>query len=651
MAANTVNQKLTIKFHGRILEHLGIQMYQSPTSAISEMIANSWDADSEIVEITLPQSLTQKSVITVQDDGAGMTFQECQDFFLLVGRNRVKALSNEKSPKKERPLLGRKGIGKFAGFGIAEIIEVETISKESGERTIFTLNINELMAEDEYISTEGKEIELILFEAPDDQRKNNHGTKITLKSLKLGRSIPVEQFMNGLARRFLLSQIYDDFKIKVNNQEIPESFSDTLEFCFPKEYKEEEKPEKLLEVDEDGWGLEEMDNGQALFWRIGFYEETIKEEELRGITIFTKGKLSQRPFLFNLTGGLSGQHAIEYMTGQVQLDYVAHGDLDLIATERQRINWEDPNAKIVEIWGQTRIKSLLKIWQKRRTEKREKHIKEKLAEYDGRLSKFMPHERKTVEKALTKLAGISAISVNQLNELSGSVITAWETGRLRELIHSISEADDINSDMFIGLLLESDVLTALNMAEAIKTKISAIIELKKLIQGRELENKLRDYLYEKPWIISPEWEKFEKEKSIENIVKKAGETNFNPENLYSGRVDLVLSSGTQLLIIEFMRPGLEIDRDHINRFNDYVLDIKTALKANSGLRFNSVNGYLIADNTKISPANIEKIDELERKGLYALSWDLLLRRSIKQWEIYLDILKRRNPTDDRIKNL
>jgi len=45
-------KKLRLNFHGRVIDHLGIQMYQSPTAAIAEIISNSWDADAENVDIT-----------------------------------------------------------------------------------------------------------------------------------------------------------------------------------------------------------------------------------------------------------------------------------------------------------------------------------------------------------------------------------------------------------------------------------------------------------------------------------------------------------------------------------------------------------------------------------------------------------------------
>lgn len=76
-----MDNKLFLNFHGRIIDHLGIQMYQSPTAAIAEMVSNAWDADATEVDITLPT--TENRTIVIKDNGVGMTFEECQKNSLL----------------------------------------------------------------------------------------------------------------------------------------------------------------------------------------------------------------------------------------------------------------------------------------------------------------------------------------------------------------------------------------------------------------------------------------------------------------------------------------------------------------------------------------------------------------------------------------
>jgi HSP90 family molecular chaperone len=135
-------------------------MYQSPVAAIAELVSNAWDADAENVAIRLPGALNNQAVITIQDDGIGMTFAECEDRFLNVGWCRRGDAPGQVSPGKKRPVLGRKGIGKFAGFGIAGVIGVSPVSQENGEKTVFELDLASLRSGD-YVDTSGREVNVL----------------------------------------------------------------------------------------------------------------------------------------------------------------------------------------------------------------------------------------------------------------------------------------------------------------------------------------------------------------------------------------------------------------------------------------------------------------------------------------------------------
>ena len=142
-------KKLSISFHGKIIDHLGVQMYQSPVASIAEIISNAWDADATEVKVTLPtEGVSSATEIIIIDNGNGMTFDECQSRFLNIGYNRRDHEGSQLSVNKQRPLMGRKGIGKFAGFGIAKEMTVETISLKTGEKTKFTLKLDEIRSGD-----------------------------------------------------------------------------------------------------------------------------------------------------------------------------------------------------------------------------------------------------------------------------------------------------------------------------------------------------------------------------------------------------------------------------------------------------------------------------------------------------------------------
>jgi len=645
------DKQLHLRFHGRILEQLGLQTYQSPVNAVAELISNAWDADAENVEIGLPTELSTDSEIVIKDDGIGMTFEDCQNKYLNVGWNRRGSDPDERSQKYRRPILGRKGIGKFAGFGIARILTVETTSESNGERTVFQLNLNELLS-DEFVSTEGKSIKILGYEPSDEKRKEHHQTIVRLSELTLLRTPSPPSFAKSMARRFLLVGQQSNFRVKVNGTDLPDAFDlEGIEYVFPRDYRTEEQPELLTNVDERGWGTEKMENGREIRWRFLFHKNTIDEEELRGAAVFTKGKLAQAPFLFLLTGGLSGQHGVEYFSGQVLADFIDALKDDLIATERQRINWEHPESRPLLEWGQKRVKELLRVWQERRTEERERAITEKVGAFAQRLDRLGKYESRTVEKALRKLAQIPVLSSTQFDELGNAVLTAWEQGRLRELIDRISQAEELSEEELLRILLEAQVLTALNTAEAVKTKILTVGGLKMRIEKKELEKAVRDYIAANPWLISPEWETFRVETTVKKLVDDCAMEAGLAGEKWEGRIDLALSSGGHLLIVEFMRPGLTLDWDHIDRFERYIRIISTKVGVNTAGRFSTVTGYVIADGLDRNTALVSKITDLKAQRMYALDWETLFCNALSQWRDFLDILVDRAPQDERLKAL
>jgi hypothetical protein len=645
-----VGKTLTLRFHGRILEHLGIQMYQSPVNALSELIANAWDADANKAEVSLPSELSETSVIIVKDDGIGMTFGDCQQRYLEVGWNRRSKDPDERSPAGRR-ILGRKGIGKFAGFGIADIISVDTTSKLNGERTVFELNLSELVSSG-YVSTEGKPIKVIEYEPPDEGRRDSHGCIVTLTNLKLSRAPSEQTFARSMARRFLLYQQATDFRVLVNGNDLPDSFHlQEVEYSFPRDYMPKERPKLLEFIDESGWGTEKLKNGKKIDWRFLFYKETIDEEELRGVAIFSRGKVAQAPFAFLLSGGLGGQHGVEYLSGQVRADFIDDLTVDAIATDRQGVNWEFTETRPLLEWGQERTKSLLKIWHDRRGAERQRKLEEKLSGFVARLDKLQAHEARTVKKALLKIARISTLNDQQFEELGSSILTCWEQGRVRELIDRISQAEEMSEEELLHILLEAEVLTALNTAEAVKTKLLTVGGLVLRIQKHDLETAVRDYIANNPWLVSPLWETFRVEKSVAKLVSAAaGKAGLTRDDL-KGRIDLVLASGNHLLILEFMRPGLPLNLDHLNRFDRYVRTIRVDLSANTGGRFSTATGYIIADGLEKDSVSLSRIKSMSQEDMFAMDWQTLFSEALARWEEFLETLVSRAPNDERLKVL
>lgn len=118
------------------VDKLGVKLYDRVYAVIAELISNSYDADAENVTIRAPMGqylatktdgkVASKNVsIEIEDDGSGMSPDQLQEFYLVVGAERRNdPKRGDVSPKFRRKVMGRKGVGKLAPFGICQMVEI-----------------------------------------------------------------------------------------------------------------------------------------------------------------------------------------------------------------------------------------------------------------------------------------------------------------------------------------------------------------------------------------------------------------------------------------------------------------------------------------------------------------------------------------------
>ena len=73
--------KYKMKISLNIIEHLGINLYSNLPAVLSEIVANSWDADATEVQMNI-EGTTKIEII---DNGIGMSERDINEKFLLVG--------------------------------------------------------------------------------------------------------------------------------------------------------------------------------------------------------------------------------------------------------------------------------------------------------------------------------------------------------------------------------------------------------------------------------------------------------------------------------------------------------------------------------------------------------------------------------------
>ena len=272
---NTTTREFHFTVLGRTLEHLGVQMYKHRDVAIAELVANCWDAGASTVHIWVPDEQHYDkniSEIVIVDDGLGMDDDQVQDEYLVVGRNR--RLFDNPS-KIKRPVMGRKGIGKLAGFGIASNMAVITWTRK--QSTTFILDIEDLK-KDAGI-TANVPIEGIIGPPPANESYPT-GTKIILTNLKHSTPIKLDDLREALSRRFSRA-VRGEMKIYVNGVPIGEP-----------------NIELAKRVPENGYAEDILPSGTKVKYFYGFSNGLIRSKQLHGFTIFVRGKTAQAPPFF-----------------------------------------------------------------------------------------------------------------------------------------------------------------------------------------------------------------------------------------------------------------------------------------------------------------------------------------------------------------
>lgn len=615
-------------------------MYGGAVPSVAELVANAWDADAKKVEIIIPPDVHAIGAeIIVRDYGTGMSFQELNDFYLHIGYERRK---RGETSKGGRLVMGRKGIGKLAGFGIAENIIVTSIKE--GNLVEIELNYQFLRQLDSAANHKIKPIR-------DEASTESDGVRITFQKLKLTRQVNPDAFRLSMARRFALG--IDSMSIVVND--VPIS-------------KEDLKLETRYPV--TGWQKETLEGfGEIEYW-FGFLNNTIQDPELRGVSVFARQRVAQfTPFFFSLSGGINGQFALEYLTGQVKAD-ILDQDIDYIATDRQTVNWQFGNAPTLEEWGKNKIKELCADWKKRHDQAKVNRFQHHLGDFFTRIDKFSSkEEKKDIITALTKIATIERITPEDFNVIANSLISGAERESVKKVIQRINTSSDDALPELYEAIKEWDIISAVSTAEVIHGRIKIIDQFKKHIDDRLPEKSshekmdMQTFLKDYPWLLGHRYEQlepadFHHEKGVDKWIQevlKATNTEYSDANdKDKRRFDLLCIKNEWLIVIlELMRPGLAEDYDHVMRLNRYVTRIQAYVKDNAtseNFKNKTVYGLLIADNPSKDPS-LGDTKIMLKNNLESITWNGLFDSVKANYREYYDLLKSKAPDDPRLKGL
>jgi len=317
-----------------------------------------------------------------------MSLADIQNKFLVIGRNRRQTEGDNPSAKFNRLPTGKKGLGKLALFGLAKEISVDTI--QNGLRNRFHLNWADLLASSEIYSPR--------IDITDGKIERESRTIIQLTDLKRRSPFDLESIADSLARIFIVDS---NFKIILKDNK-----GNLIEIAEDRRYSNIEQQFTWQEND-----LIEADS--EYFGKIKIFLTTGKtpippSSGLRGIALFSRGKLVNAPEYFSDS---TSSHFYQYLTGWIKADFIDLLDEDVISTNRQALNWDQPEMSKFRIFLSEIISKVGQDWRKKRSIKKDQDVQKVTGINKEQWFSTLPTDvRSSVEEIVKKMGSNEEVS-------------------------------------------------------------------------------------------------------------------------------------------------------------------------------------------------------------------------------------------------
>ena len=614
---------------GRIIEHLGSMMYKQRPTAIAELVANCWDAGAKNVWITIPNESEydkEKSEIVIMDDGYGMTVDEVQKQYLMIGRDRRKEEIAGESSAHNRRIMGRKGIGKLAGFGIAGVVRLTTWKCGDSKATWFEMPMEKLN------KAKAGSADSIRFPRRTKEKESGwpeSGTIVALQQLRHPTPISLESLRETLSRRFSRT-VHQEMNIWINREKTGEPSIETT-YAFP---------------DDGSFCEEKLEDGKTVKFRYRFSRKPIQSKEMQGFTIQTNERTSQAPpFFFNVESTASSQHSTRYVSGEIIADFVDEetGDSDdKISTDRQEIDWESGELSSFKKWGEKFSRDTLRKCAEMRGDKMKDWILSD-KEFKPRIDALEPESKEQISRFLRILGQKVSQDDEKIRDLADSLIRAYEFRVFHDVVGDLNDIGDDPEKLedILKKLHDWKVLESRATLEIVAGRLEIIRKLRKMIienapetASSKTHDNMHDLLAGYPWLINPEWSLFTEEKSIGKILREWGEGTGNlPKEDARMRVDFLAfkrSKEESLFIIEIKRYGHAVTYEEVQRLESYQVKLMSSQR--------NVRAVLIFSGTHNIPE--EKMNDLKKSGtIEFVEWCEMFNRAERFYAHYAAILE------------
>lgn len=638
-----------------VLNHLGLNLYSNVPAVLSEVVANSYDADAERVEITVDPA---SGTVTILDDGHGMTRAEVNARFLNVGYER-RGDGEATTPKHQRSVMGRKGIGKLSLFSIANTVEVYTVrDNELSALEMSVPRIREVLdAQKNGTAKEPYHPKALSTESIDFE----HGTKIVLRDLKKGIANAGAALRTRLARRFSILGADKSFQLFIGGREVTiddRNYFGKLQYVWVYD----KQPEATRIVDRctnaeatevrgiqvpSAEDLPDM-KGQPLTVTIsgwigtartaGALKDSDTRDNLNKLSLIVRGKVAHEDLLeeFNENGIYAS-----YLIGEIRVDDLDVDDQDDIATSsRQHIVEDDPRFVLLKTWLRAEITRIGNQW----TDLRNKEGTN--VALDNPLIKewFSSLTGDTRKKAVSLFGKINQLTIDKDQErraLFAQAVLGFETLRYRDNLDALEALEPGDIAAATSLFRDVTDIQAALYHQIVQQRIEVIEKLLAHLDDNALEKVLQDHLFENLWLLDPGWERATDRKKEERIASSFADIDatLKPEER-DARMDIRYKrTGGMNVIVELKRRSVQV-ADHqimeqVQKYKDVVQRHLDSIGSPEALEVVVVVGRELK-GWDTSRNKTQSIQSLAQKNIRVVQYEKLLADAQAGYREYLD---------------
>jgi len=684
-----------------IVQDLGLNLYTTLPRVLVEFVANAYDADSPDADVTfdLPKieqarkilkkefelerlkkntngsastqpliDLSQRTLpediqIVIKDHGHGMSRDDLQNKFLIAGRRRREAEDRVRSDNG-RILMGRKGLGKLAGFGVARTVSIVSRKKGEAHATKITLDYDELIKK--HVADQVIIEEEVLG---DGGGIHPHGTHVILSRLVYEPTKSRQTTVSNEIGDHFATIDPSDFSITLNGNPVKPT-PRNLVFAYP-------SPEIPAEQTVEHSYITEEERKEVKFqYRIRF---TAPSEHLnareRGVRVYAHKRLAAAPDLLDMKTGVHGFNNTHYLDGIVHADFIDDDkSVDYIATDRQTLRWESALLSDMREFLSSEMEEACKAYQKARETKakvlvRNDPFTKQLIEN----AKLPRHRKKLAYRVAAAIAAVSDKGVNNEEYKSQMPIfvDGLVQGNILRTLAELASKQQPDFNKLVGHVVELTHRELGDFLRVIQGRLDGIEALQKLVQEVDFkagknEDKLHELFEQAPWLIDPTFTQFLTSDRAENELNrqiteeleigKHVPSGYDPtakqeiEELGTNkRPDLVfLLSNTglmRLVIVELKAPNTPLHIDHLLQLKGYIRRAEKWLATHGhDVKRYRVEGYLIGSHAE-SDSRAEKVEALRdeiSKAMESQQWTVfglneVLDRTMRAHKELLDI--------------